>query len=190
MIEAIFDNIFCAVCRVGVEKGARIVYNRGMERKRNVFMCRLPVINYVILGVMCAVLVPFAVLGILRLLEVGEMYAINPALEIAAIIAEVVATTVVILFTALSRYIVTPDYFAFQRILTTKIPVERLLLLRHETTDNMLVLYYADDQAPEGVRFVVVRVSVRAIPRVVEAIQEVNPRVGYEMFDATRQKDE
>ena len=149
-------------------------------------MCKLPVVNYVITGIMCALMVPFVVLGVLRVAEVGRFYSFNPVVDIIAIVADVVVTVFIVLMVALTRYVVTPRYFVLQRIVATKIPVDRLLLLRHEVSDNILALYYADEAAPDGVRLVVLRVFERNMPLLVQAIQQANPQVAYEMFDNSR----
>ncbi len=157
-----------------------------MNKKRKVFMCRLPLVNYVILGIMAAVLVPFAVWSILRIAEVGTFYSVNPTFDVIALVAEVLVTAFIVALTLLTRYVVTPKHFVVQRIVATKIPVDKLLLLRHEMSENMLVLYFADARAPEGVRFVVLRVFNKQMQAIVAAIQEVNPHVSYEMFDNSR----
>lgn len=157
-----------------------------MKEKKRVFLCKLPTVNYVILGIMCAVMIPFAVLGILRLAEVGDMFSFNRAFDIAAVVVELLLTLFIVLLTFLTRFVVGPKYFVIQRVVATKIPVERLLLIRHEVSEDMLVLYFADERAPEGVRFVVLRVFDKQKQDVVQAIREVNPSVSYEMFDNTR----
>lgn len=162
-----------------------------MDKKKSVFLCKLPLPNYIILGVMCAAIIPFAVLCILRILEVGEFYSVNPAFDIAAVVAEVLITAFFVLFTLLTRYVVTDKHFILQRIVPTKIPVERLLLIRHELSEDIMVLYFADERAPEGVRFVVLRVFDKKKEGIVQAIQTVNPHVSYETFDNSRkEKDE
>lgn len=157
-----------------------------MNKKRAVFMCKLPIVSYVILGVMCAVMIPFAVLSILRVAEVGTLYSFNPAFDIVAAVAEVLCTVFILLIATLTRYVVTPQYFIFQRVIPTRVLVDRLLLIRHEVSSDMMVLYYADSAAPDGVRFVVLRVFPARRADIVAAIQRVNPHVSYEMFDNAR----
>jgi len=159
-----------------------------MDKKRSVFLCKLPLANYIILGLMCAAIIPFVVLGILRVAEVGDFYSVNPAFDIAALAAEALLTAFILALTLLTRYLVTDKYFVFQRIIPTKIPVENLLLLRHELSENLLVLYFADDKAPDGVRPLILRVFPKRMPQIVEAIQKVNPHVSYETFDMTRKE--
>ena len=119
------------------------------------------------------------------------VYSINPAFDIAAVVAEVLLTAFILALTLLTRYVVTAEYFVFQRIISTKIPVERLLLIRHELSENIVVLYYADEKAPEGVRPLILRVFPKKMPLIIAAIQKANPRVSYETFDNTRkEKDE
>ena len=157
-----------------------------MKSKRRVFMCKLPVVNYVILGVLCVLSMLFVVWGILRLAEVGRFYSFNPVVDVIVVVADLLVTAFIVLLTVLTRFVVRPDCFVVQRIVPTRIPIERLLLLRHEVSENVLVLYYADEAAPEGVRFVVLRVFDRDMPLIVQAIQEANPQVSYEMFDNSR----
>ena len=158
-----------------------------MKKKRSVFLCKLPLPNYIILGVMCAAIIPFTVLGFLRILEVGDFFSLNPAFDIAAVVAEILLTAFIIALTLLTRYVVTDEFFIFQRIFPTKIPIERLLLLRHELSENILILYFADDKAEDGVRPILLRVFPPKMPLIVAAIQKANPHVSYETFDNTRE---
>ena len=175
---------------IGVEKAVGIVYNRGMKDKKQVFLCKLPVVNYVILGVMCAAMIPFAVVALLRLLEVGRFYSFNRAFDIVAMTVEIAATVFIVLLTVLTRYVVTDRFFIFQRIVATKIPIEKLLLVRHELSEDTCVLYYADERAPDGVRFVVLRVFAKHKQEIVRAIQAANPNVAYEVFDNSRKEED
>ena len=152
-------------------------------------MCKLPLANYIILGIMCAVMIPFAVLGILRLAEVGSMFSYNPTFDIVAVVVEVVITVGIVLLTFLTRYVVTDKYFIFQRIIPTKIPINNLLLIRHELSEDIMVLYISDSAAPAGVRILVLRVFAKQKRDIVQAIQAANPTVAYEMFDNSRKED-
>ena len=169
-------------------------YNNAMERKnsdRQVFLRRLPTLAYVLVGIVCLVMVPFSILSICKVAEVGTLFSVSPVLDIAAATLEIVLAVAMLLVTFLSRYVVTKDGLVYQRVFCTNIPAERLLLMRYELSTKMLVLYYADERAPEGVRFLVLQVFERKTEEIVAAIQHCNPAVSYDVFDRTKQeKDE
>ena len=173
---------------------AEITYNRNMNNQpadRQVFMRKMPTLNYILVGVVCALMVPFAILSICKVAEVGTLYSADPNLDIAAATIEIALAAMLLMFTLLSRYIVTPTHMVYQRVFCTKIPIERLLMLRYEASEKMLVLYYADEAAPEGVRLMVLQVFPDKTEAIVAAIQRANPHVSYEFFDKNRQvKDE
>lgn len=159
------------------------------QQSKAVFLRKLPLLNYILVGVVCVVAIPFSILSICRLAEVGTLYSSVPALDIAAIVCELLLAAAMLSFTLLSRYIVTPQYLLYQRIIATKIPIENLLTMRYEATHKMLVLYYLDDRAPDGVRFIVLQVFPDKTEQIVAAIQRANPHVSYEIFDSTRQDE-
>ena len=165
-----------------------MINNKG---DKQIFMRKLPTLGYILVGIVCVLMVPFAVLSICKVAQVGTLYSAAPALDIVAAVLEIALAAGMLLFTFLSRYIVTPQCIVYQRIITTKIPMQNLLMLRFEATEKMLVLYFADDSAPDGVRLLVLQVFPDKMQDIVSAIQHINPHVGYEIFDGTRQdKDE
>lgn len=178
MIFVIGENVVA-----DLEKDGGMGYNRRMKKKKQVFTYKYPTSTYVLMGVMMVCTLAFAVLNVCKLAAVGNLYSALPGLDIVSVIIGVGVCTVLVLTLCLTRYVVTDDALVYQRIKPTRIEADRLLLIRHELSEDMVVLYIADDAAPDGVRYLVIRVAEDQVAPFVRAIQAINPRVGYDLFN-------
>lgn len=163
-----------------------IRYNSNMNKKKY-FACKLPIANYVIMAAMCAVMIVILVLSVLRLAEVGNMVSYNMGLDIACIVVAAAATLTVVLTTVLTRYELDQENFVYRRLRTYRLHKSKLLLLRKELNSGMLLLYYMDDKAQDGVAVMVL--MPKNEQQLVTALRELNPRLQYELFDGDKEKN-
>ncbi len=154
-------------------------------KKKQYFACKLPIANYVIMAVMCVVLIVMIVLSVLRLAEVGNLVSYNVAMDIVCIVVAVAATLTVVLTTVLTRYEIDDQCLVYRRLRTYRFDKNRLLLLRKEMNSGMLLLYYTDDKAKDGVAVMVL--MPKNEQQLVLALRELNPRLQYDMFDGEKE---
>lgn len=141
--------------------------------------------NYITLIVMFAAIIPFAIINMLKLFEVGRYTSIYKGLDITSIIISLLLLIFVAVMLVISRYTITKDTFVMQTIVRLKIAMVDVLMLRKDVKSGILVMYFIDKRRPadDAVNFMVISIKDSEKMNFVDCIRSFNPKVIFELFD-------
>ena len=147
---------------------------------KKIFYFRYKPFIYAFSALILLAVVFFIIYNSLKLAGVGYLHSYYVALDVFSMILCLAVAAFTVLNLTLNRYIVVEDKLIRQKFSKKIIPLETTLTIRIDEKEKMTVLYYADENATDGIAFEILSVSLKKEQELIDALRAKNPHLSIE----------